>query len=46
MMADALLSQPGEAEDGIRRLFSDPTIETIHAHNAARGCFSAKIERN
>jgi hypothetical protein len=46
MMAAAILTQPGEAEAGIRQLFADPTIETIHAHNATRGCFSAKIERN
>ena len=46
MMAAAILTQPGEAEAGIRQLFADPDIETIHAHNATRGCFSAKIERN
>ncbi|HEU5483018.1 MAG TPA: DUF1203 domain-containing protein [Sphingomicrobium sp.] len=46
MMADALISQPGEADEGIRRLFDNPEIVTIHAHNAARGCFSARIERN
>jgi hypothetical protein len=46
MMADAILSQPGEADSGIRKLFENPAIETIHAHNAVRGCFSAKIERN
>ncbi len=46
MMAEAILTQPGGAEDGIRRLFANPQIETIHAHNATRGCFSAKIERN
>jgi hypothetical protein len=45
MMADAILTQPGEADAGIRRLFANPEIETIHAHNATRGCFSAKIER-
>ena len=45
MMADALLTQAGEADAGIRRLFSNPEIVSIHAHNAARGCFSAKIER-
>ena len=45
MMADAILTQPGEADAGIRKLFSNPEIETIHAHNATRGCFSAKIER-
>jgi hypothetical protein len=46
MMADALLVQPGEADAGIRKLFENSKIEAIHAHNAARGCFSAKIERN
>jgi hypothetical protein len=45
MMADAILTQPGEADAGIRRLFADPAIATIHAHNATRGCFAAKIER-
>ena len=46
MMAEALLTQPGEADTGIRKLFENPRIEVIHAHNAARGCFSARIERN
>jgi len=46
MMAEAILTQPGEADAGIRRLFANPEIEAIHAHNAVRGCFSAKIERN
>ena len=45
MMAEALIRQPGEADAGIRKLFDNPEIETIHAHNAARGCFSAKVER-
>ena len=46
MMADAVLAQPGEADAAIRKLFDNPEIETIHAHNATRGCFSAKIERH
>jgi len=46
MMAEAILTQPGEADAGIRKLFANPAIETIHAHNATRGCFSARIERN
>jgi hypothetical protein len=46
MMVDATLSQAGEADAGIRKLFDNPAIETIHAHNATRGCFAAKIERN
>ena len=46
MMADAILTQPGGADAGIRQLLANPEIETIHAHNATRGCFSARIERN
>lgn len=46
MMADAILTQPGEADAGIRRLFDNPEVERIHAHNATRGCFAACIERN
>jgi hypothetical protein len=45
MMADALITPPGEAEAGIRALFENRAIAYIHAHNAARGCFSARIER-
>ena len=46
MMTEAVLTQPGEADAGIRKLFDNPEVETIHAHNATRGCFAAKIERN
>ena len=45
MMVEAVLTQPGEADAGIRKLLSNPEVETIHAHNATRGCFSARIER-
>ena len=45
MMEDAVLAQPGKADAAIRKLFTNPAIVTIHAHNATRGCFSAKIER-
>jgi hypothetical protein len=45
MMVDALVAEPGEAEAGILQLFGNSTIRTVHAHNAARGCFFAKIER-
>ena len=46
LMAEASLAQPGEADAAIRQLFANPDIATIHAHNATRGCFAAKIERN
>jgi hypothetical protein len=46
MMVEATLTQPGEADAGIRKLFGNPAVATIHAHNATRGCFAARIERN
>lgn len=46
MLKDALLAMPGEADAQIRALFAAPEIATIHAHNAAQGCFLARIERN
>jgi hypothetical protein len=46
MMVDALLAQPGAADAGILRLFANPDIACIHAHNATRGCFAAKVERS
>lgn len=45
MMTDATLAQSGEADAAIRALFANPAIAYIHAHNAVRGCFSARIER-
>ncbi len=45
MMADALIARPGEADAAIRKLFGNGEIAYIHAHNAARGCFSARIDR-
>jgi Protein of unknown function (DUF1203) len=46
MMTEAILSQPSEGDAAIRKLLEKPEIEMIHAHNATRGCFAAKIERN
>ena len=46
MLKDALLALPGEADAKIRQLLANPDIATIHAHNAAHGCFAARIERN
>ena len=45
MLRGALLAAPGEADARIRELFERPEIASIHAHNAAYGCFAAKIER-
>jgi hypothetical protein len=46
LMVDAILTPPGEADAGIRKLFANPGVETIHAHNATRGCFAATIQRS
>jgi hypothetical protein len=46
MLKGALLAMPGEADARIRDLFARPEIATIHAHNAAHGCFLARIERS
>lgn len=46
MMRDAVLAQPGEADGAIRQLFEAPETAYIHAHNAIRGCFAAKVERS
>ena len=32
-------------ENGFAALFERPDVATIHAHNAAHGCFVARIER-
>ena len=46
MLKAALLTDGGEADAGIRALFERPEIATIHAHNAAHGCFAAQIVRD
>jgi len=46
MLQTARLAGPGEADAAIRDLFADPGISYIDAHNAAHGCFAARIERD
>ena len=45
-LAACRLAAPGSADAGIRDLFADPRIAYINAHNAAAGCFAARIERD
>ena len=45
MLKAAALAMPGQADAKIREVFADPDIAYIHAHNAAHGCFAAKVER-
>ncbi|MCW1381426.1 DUF1203 domain-containing protein [Novosphingobium sp. KCTC 2891] len=46
MLRDARLALPDDADAQIRDLFADPGIAYIHAHNAAHGCFAARIDRD
>jgi len=46
MLKHAVIAEPGHADTKLRSLFDRPDIATIHAHNAAYGCFLARIERN
>jgi hypothetical protein len=46
MLRAGLLAMPGEADRRIRELLDDDRIASVHAHNAALGCFLARIERN
>ena len=46
MLQEALLALPGEADAKIRALLERPEIAEIHAHNAAPGCFAARIVRD
>jgi hypothetical protein len=45
MLRGAALALHGDADAQIRALFERPEIAYLHAHNAAYGCFAAKVER-
>ncbi len=46
VLCDARLALPGEAEAKIIELLANPAIAYIDAHNAAHGCFAARVERH
>jgi hypothetical protein len=46
VLNDARLALAGEAEAKIIDLFANPAIAYIDAHNAAHGCFAARVERH
>jgi hypothetical protein len=45
-LAETELVLPGNADAAIRTLLANPEIAYINAHNAAAGCFAARIERD
>ena len=46
MMVDADVVEGAEVEGLIARLFEDPRIRYIHAHNAKRGCYAGLVTRD
>jgi hypothetical protein len=45
MMVDAELASGAAIEPVIARLFENPQVAYVHAHNAGRGCYAARIDR-
>jgi hypothetical protein len=45
MMRDADVVEGVDLEPVVARLFADPGVAYIHAHNAKRGCYSGRIDR-
>jgi hypothetical protein len=46
MMVDAAIAQPDEADPAVRAMLANLAVDHIDAHNAIRGCFAARIDRN
>jgi hypothetical protein len=45
MMTDADVVDGAELRPLIARFLADPAVAYLHAHNARRGCFAARIDR-
>ena len=46
MMVDADVAKGADIALLVERLFNDPEVAYIHAHNAGRGCYSGRIDRS
>jgi hypothetical protein len=45
MMVDAEIASGDALEPVIARMFEAPEVAYLHAHNAGRGCYAARIDR-
>ncbi|MBY6152293.1 DUF1203 domain-containing protein [Vannielia litorea] len=45
MILEAELATGDGIAEAIARIFTNPEVSEIHAHNAARGCYSGRITR-
>jgi hypothetical protein len=46
MLVGADLALADDVETAIKRQFARPEVAYLHAHNAAHGCFAARIDRS
>lgn len=46
MMTAAEIAPGAGLTLAIERMLADPQVSYLHAHNAGRGCFAARIDRN
>ena len=46
MLIGAQLALHDDVREAVERAFSDPEAAYIHAHNAAAGCYAARIDRS
>lgn len=45
MMIDADVAEGTALEPVIMRMFANPAVSYVHAHNAKQGCYSGRIDR-
>ncbi len=46
IMVDSTVIQGDETAPTIKNMFSDPSVDYIHVHNARPGCFNCRVERS
>ncbi|MBI1391358.1 MAG: DUF1203 domain-containing protein [Alphaproteobacteria bacterium] len=44
-MVAAEVADGRDFSDAVRRLFADPGVEFLHAHNAGPGCYACRVDR-
>ena len=45
MIVEADVAEDAVIESLIERLFQNPSVAYIHAHNAKQGCYAGRIDR-
>jgi len=45
MLLEAAMGMGEEVAPVIARLFANPDVAYLHAHNAMHGCYSARVDR-